>query len=302
MRIFVTGATGFVGSAVVEELVAAGHAVLGLARSDEAAARLAAQGADVCRGDITDHASLRAGAAEVEAVVHTAFNHDFLRFAASCEDDRQAIEALGAALEGTDRQLLVTAGLAGLAPERPSTEADVPPPPTSAYPRASEQTARALADRGVRASTVRLAPSVHDRGDHGFVPLLIRLARKVGVSAYPGEGANRWSAVHRRDAARVYRLALEKGVETGPFQAAAEEGLAFRAIAEAIGHGLGLPVASLSTDEALAHFGWFAHFAGMDAPASAEVTRARLGWEPSGPGLLVDMRTAGYFDAQDELP
>ena len=295
MRIFVTGASGFVGSAVVEELVAAGHSVLGLARSNEAASRLAAQGADVCRGDITDHTTLRAGAAEVDAVVHTAFNHDFSRFAASCEEDRQAIEALGAALEGTDRQLLVTGGLAGLAPGRMSTKEDVPPSPTSAYPRASEQTARSLASRGLRASTVRLAPSVHDRGDHGFVPLLIGIAREKGVSAYIGDGGNRWSAVHRRDAARIYRLALEHGVEAGPFQAAGEDGLRFRLIAEAIGQGLGLPVASLSPDEAEAHFGWFAHFASMDAPASAAGTRTRLGWDPSGPGLLADMEEAGYF-------
>ncbi|TNC43650.1 SDR family oxidoreductase [Rubellimicrobium rubrum] len=296
MRIFVTGATGFVGSAVVEDLVAAGHAVLGLARSDDAAARLAAQGADICRGDITDHATLRAGAAEVDAVIHTAFNHDFSRFAASCEEDRQAIEVLGAALQGTDRQLLVTAGLAGVAPGRPSSEEDEPPTPSPAYPRASEQTARRLAARGLRASAVRLAPSVHDKGDHGFVPLLIEIAREKGASAYVGDGGNRWSAVHRRDAARVYRLALEHGLEAGPFQAAGEEAIPFRAIAEAIGQGLGLPVASLSPDEAQAHFGWFAHFASMDAPASSAGTRDRLGWEPNGPGLLADMREAGYFN------
>lgn len=297
MRIFVTGASGFVGSAVVEDLVAAGHAVLGLARSEVAAARLLAQGAEVHRGDIIDHAALQAGATDADAVVHTAFNHDFSRFAASCEEDRQAIEALGRALEGSDRQLLVTGGLAGLAPGRPSTETDVPPPATPAYPRASELTARSLAARGVRASTVRLAPSVHGAGDHGFVPLLIGMARQKGVSAYLGDGENRWSAVHRRDAARIYRLALESGVEAGPFQAAGEESIPFHAIANAIGEGLGLPVASLPPDRAQAHFGWFTHFASMDAPASTERTRARLGWEPTGPGLLDDMSRAGYFRA-----
>lgn len=296
MRIFVTGASGFVGSAVVEDLIAAGHVVLGLVRSDEAAIRLEAQGAEVRRGDIVDHVVLRTAAAEADAVIHTAFNHDFSRFAASCEEDRQAIEVLGEALEGSERQLLVTGGLAGLAPGRPSTETDVPPPATQAYPRVSEHTAQGLAARGVRASTVRLAPSVHDAGDHGFVPILIGLAREKGISAYLGEGENRWSAVHRRDAARVYRLALERGVEAGPFQAAGEEGIPFRAIAEAIGEGLGLPVASLSPEEVQAHFGWFTHFASMDAPASTERTRARLGWEPQGPDLLTDLRGNGYFD------
>lgn len=297
MRVFVTGATGFVGSAVVEDLIAAGHQVVGLARSDEGAARLASLGATARRGSMEDHDSLRHGAAEADAVIHTAFNHDFSRFAESCEADRHAIAALGAALVGTDRPFLVTAGLVGLAPGRTATEADAARPPTPGYPRASEQATAALTAQGVRASCVRLAPSVHDAGDHGFVPMLIALAREKGVSAYVDDGANRWPAVHRRDAARVFRLALERGAEGGPFHAAGEEGIPFRAIAEAIGRGLGLPVESRSPDEAPGHFGWFTAFASMDAPASSERTRALLGWEPRGPGLIEDMKRSGYFEA-----
>lgn len=297
MRIFVTGATGFVGSAVVEDLIATGHEVVGLARSDKGAERLAALGADARRGSIEDLDGLREGAGEADAVIHTAFNHDFSRFAASCEEDRRAVETLGEALAGSDRPLLVTAGLAGLAPGRTATEADAAPPPTPGYPRASEQATLALAARGVRASCVRLAPSVHGAGDHGFVPMLIALARAAGVSAYVGDGANRWPAVHRRDAARVFRLALERGAEGGPFHAAGEEGVRFRAIAEAIGRGLGLPVESRSPGEAQDHFGWLAAFVGMDASASAERTRARLGWDPTGPGLIEDMERSEYFQA-----
>ena len=297
MRVFVTGATGFVGSAVVEELIGAGHKVLSLARSEEGAAVLAALGARVRRGTLDDVEVLRQGASASDGVIHTAFNHDFSRFAENCEQDRRAIEALGSALEGSDRPLIVTSGLALLAPGRVATETDAAPPVSPSYPRASEEAAAALAAGGVRTAAVRLAPSVHGRGDHGFVPHLIRLARAMGVSAYIGEGLNRWPAVHRTDAARVFRLALERGATDGPFHAAAEDGLLFRNIASAIGQGLGVPIASVSPEEAEEHFGWFAFFAGMDVPASSERTRELLGWAPTGPDLLSDMAESGYFDA-----
>ena len=293
MRVFVTGATGWVGSAVVAELIGAGHQVTGLARSDEGAAGLTKAGARVLRGSLTDLDSLRRGAAEADGVAHLAFNHDFSKFAENGADEQRAIEAIGGVLEGSDRPLLVTSGVAFLAPGRTATEADMPA--NAGFPRNPEAATAVLVERGVRATTIRLAPSVHGHGDHGFVPRVIEFAREKGVSAYIGEGLNRWPGVHRRDAARIYRLALERGAAGGPFHAVDEEGVPFKAIAEVIGRRLNIPVVSRSPEEAGEHFGWFTMFAGIDAPTSSNRTRSTLGWKPEQPGLLEDIDHPAYF-------
>ncbi|WP_428486305.1 SDR family oxidoreductase [Rhodopila sp.] len=290
MRIFVTGATGWVGSVVVKELLDAGHQVVGLARSDEKAAALAATGAVVIRGTLDDLDALHSAASAADAVIHLAFNHDFSRFVENAEQDRRAIETLGSALEGSDRPLLVTGGVALVAPGRMATEADVAPVIPS-FPRKSEAAARALAERGVRATTIRLSPSVHGLGDHGFMAILIGLAREKGVSAYVGEGLNRWPGVHRLDAGRLYRLVLEQGGTEPAYHAVADEGVPVKDIAEVIGRRLGLPVESRAPD----HFDWFANFAAADVPASSARTRSQLGWEPTGPDLLTDIDQPGYY-------
>jgi nucleoside-diphosphate-sugar epimerase len=295
MHVFVTGATGFIGSAIVPELINAGHQVLGLARSDAGAKFLVEAGAEVHRGELEDLESLRSGAELSDGVIHAAFNHDFSKWATNCEMDRHAIEALGSALAGSDRPLVITSGTGmAMTPGRPSTEEDAP---NSPIPRvASEEAAASVAARGVRVSVMRL-PQVHNTVKQGLITYLIDIARQKGVSAYVGDRPNRWPAVHVLDAANLYRLALEKGSAGARYNAVAEEGVPLRETAEAIGRGLKLPVVSLSPEEAGEHFGWLATFAGLDMPASSALTQERLGWLATGPGLISDLDHMRYFEA-----
>jgi nucleoside-diphosphate-sugar epimerase len=298
MKVFVTGASGFVGSVVVQELIGAGHLVVGLARSEANAKSLKAAGVQVHRGDLQDLESLHSGAAAADGVVHTAFIHDFSKFKENCEIDRRAIEAVASALAGSGRPLIITSGTGLLSPGRLATEDSAIQSGPDAIPRvASEEAATAAASRGVRTMVLRLPPSVHGDGDHGFIPLLINLARQKGFAAYVDQGRNRWPAVHRLDAANLYRLALEKGIAGARYHGVAEQGLPFREIAEIIGWRLGIPVRGLSSEEASNYFGWFKHFASLDAPASSQKTREQLGWEVEHTGLLADLSNGRYFTA-----
>ncbi len=290
MRVFVTGASGFIGSAIIPELVNAGHQVLGLARSDAAANSVVAAGAQVHRGDLENLESLRSGATMSDGVIHCAFIHDFSKYEENCAIDRCAVETLGSALAGSDRPLVVTSGTALLTPGRLGTEEDEF---ASTFPRAvSEIATDAVAARGVRASVVRLPPSVHDRNKHGLVTMMIALAREKRVSAYVGDGRNRWPAVHRLDAAHLYCLALEKGAAKARYHGIGEEGVALRDIAEVIGRRLNLPVVSKSPEEAADHFGFLAFFVGADVPVSSAQTQAQLGWHPTQVGLIPDLEHA----------
>jgi nucleoside-diphosphate-sugar epimerase len=292
MRVFVTGASGFIGSAVVTELIAAGHEVVGLARSDSSAQAVAAAGAQVHRGDLDNPESLRAGAESTDGVIHLAFNHDFTNYTGAAETDRRAIDALGEALAGSDRPFVVTSGLAGFALGRTMTDDSANPN----SPRGSEQAALAFTTSGVRVSVLRLPPSVHGEGDHGFVPRLIDIARERGVSAYPGDGSNRWAAVHRFDAARLFRLALESAPAGARLHAIGDEGVPVREIAGVVGRHLGLPATSVAPEAAADHFGWLGGFFSLDLPASSTVTGELLGWHARRPGLLDDLDEGHYFD------
>jgi nucleoside-diphosphate-sugar epimerase len=298
MRVFVTGATGFIGSAVVAELIDAGHDVIGLARSAEGAEAVRAAGAEPHRGTLDDLDSLRTGAAAADGVIHTAYIHDFSQMANAADTDLRAIEALGGALEGSERPLVVTTGTALVNPGSVATEEDTVDPETATHPRArTEPLAKAFASRGVRTSIVRPGASVHGEGDHGFVPVLIDIARTKGVSGYIGDGSNRWPAVHRLDAAHLYRLALENAPAGSVFHAIGDEGIATREIAEIIGRHLEVPTVSIAPEAATEHFGWLGGFFALDAPASNALTRERLDWEPVHIGLVEDLEQGHYFRA-----
>jgi nucleoside-diphosphate-sugar epimerase len=294
MRVFVTGASGWIGSAVVPELIAAGHQVVGLARSDAAAATVAGLGAEVLRGSLDDLDSLRAGARATDGVVHLGYNHDFSRMADAASTDKAVIETFGDVLSGTDAPLVVASGTLGLAPGRVGTELDRPDPAVHVRV-ANAATAEALAGSDVRSCVVRFAPTVHGAGDHGFVAVLVAIAREKGVSAYIADGANRWPAVHRSDAAHLVRLAFDSAPAGSVVHAVAEEGIKTRAIADEIGRGLGLPVVSVPADQAVEHFGWLGGFFGSDAPASNTLTRKLLEWTPEHPTLLEDLAAGHYY-------
>jgi nucleoside-diphosphate-sugar epimerase len=295
MRVFLTGASGFVGSAVARELISAGHQVVGVVRSASSAKDLTEAGGEPFMGNLDDIDGLKRGAAAADAVIHTAFIHDFNNFAAAAAVDKQVIEAFGDVLAGSNRPLICTGGLLGIKPSHGSliTEDDVSTSPV----RLSEAVTIAQTDLGVKTSVIRLAPSVHGPGDHiGFVPTLIAIAREKGVSAYIGDGTNQWPAVHRLDVARLYRLVLENGKAGSRYNGTAETGIPIRQLAELIGDHLNLPVVSIAPDEAARHFGWMALFAGMNSPASNQKTREQLGWTPSGSTLFDDMKAGFYFD------
>jgi len=298
MRVFVTGANGFIGSAVVRELLAAGHHVVGLARSDAAASSIAAAGATVHRGDLDDLESLRRGAASADGVVHTAYNHDFsVSRPEAAAADRRAIEAMAETLAGSGRPLVITSGTGRRAAGRIATEDVLPDPTTDLTGRvATELFADSFVERGVRISVVRFPPSVHGRGDHGFVPMLIDIARTKGVSAYPGDGANRWPAVHRLDAAHLFRLAVESAPAGARLHGVGDEGVRVSEIAEVIGRHLKLPVTSVTGDQATEHFGFLAAFFAADLPASSAITQQMLGWHPVQPGLIADLEEGHYFE------
>jgi nucleoside-diphosphate-sugar epimerase len=301
MRVFVTGASGWIGSTVVSELLTSGQQVVGLARSDAAAARVTRLGAEVLRGDLDDLDSLRAGAASSDGVVHLGYNHDFSRMAQAARTDLQAIDAIGTILAGTGRPLVIASGTLGLAPGRVGTEQDVPD--IRSHPRvASAQAAQAMAERGVRSVIVRFAPTVHGEGDHGFMATLVAIARDKGVSGYIDDGANRWPAVHRLDAGSLVRLAVIGAPAGSVLHAVAEEGVPTRVIAEAIGRGLDVPVVSVPADQAFDHFNWLGAFFGADAPASNTVTRELLGWEPTHPKLIADLDEGHYFRTMTRNP
>ncbi|GAB4051761.1 SDR family oxidoreductase [Spirosoma litoris] len=296
MNVFVTGASGFVGSAIVNELIGAGHSVVGLARSEASANKLLAAGARVHRGDLQDLDSLRDGTIGADGVIHAGFVHDFSRFKEVCEIDRIAIETMGAVLAGSNRPFIVTSGTALVRPGTLATEDMSSQPDPERFPRVSESAGLAFATQDVRATTIRLSPSVHGEGDaHGFIPILSNIARQKGVAAYIGEGLNRWNAVHRLDAARLFRLALEHGEAGARYHAVGDEAITLKAIAEVIGKKLNIPVVSISPEEAPAHFGWFAAFATIDCPASSQITQERLDWHPVGPSLLDDLAGSVYF-------
>jgi nucleoside-diphosphate-sugar epimerase len=309
MRVFVTGATGFIGSAIVQELLGAGHQVVGLARSDKAAAAVTAAGAEAFRGSLEDTEGLAAAAGGADGVIHTGYIHDFsptANPAAAAAVDGGAIAAFGEALAGTGKPLVVAAGLPQAEPGETVTE-DTTAPENPHYPRVSERAAIALADRdgqsgsGIRVSVVRLPPSVHGEGDYAFVPSLIAIARDKGLAAYVGDGANVWPAVHRLDAARLFRLALEQAPAGTLLNGVADEGVPFREIAEVIGRHLSVPVKSITPEEARGHFGAFALFAQFNVPASSAATRQRFGWRPTQPGLIADLDQGHYYTVRDRL-
>jgi nucleoside-diphosphate-sugar epimerase len=294
MRIFLTGATGFIGSALVSELIQAGHHVIGVTRSDDGARALDAAGAEVHRGTLEDPESLRRGAAQADAVIHTAFDHDFSKFVENCEKDKRVIAALGAALAGSDRPLIITSGT-GMGSSRhgePASEDvfdDTHPNPRIA----SELAGNALLDAGINVSVVRL-PQVHNPFKQGLISPVVEIAREKGVVAYVGKGDNRWPAGHLSDVALLYRLAVEAGERGARYHAVGEEGVSSRVIAESLGRGLKLPVVSIAAEEAAAHFGWMAMFVALDMPASSALTQARLNWHPTGPTLIEDLDEARY--------